>query len=402
MSFQNLQETILSPNLCASCGACQLACPSDVIQINDLYPKLTTTTDEICGECTDCLNVCPGLDTGVPESEKQLFGRLRQPEERWLGIYTSIYGGCATDSAVFERSASGGSVTTLLASAMKCLNLDCVVVAGRDDQRPWRAAPMVFYDPAELSKAAQSTYQLFPHLSILKDLFRENPSLRIGIVGIACHIQALRKLQRIDNQWGEIARKQILFTIEIACSSSTSPSGTETLIVDSMGISLDDVKEVRYREGNYPGEFVVHTKDGEKKSISLWEAVRHFKEHKTYRCLSCGDWMSGLADISVCDGDPNIFKSSQQESSHFAKHGSIFVRTETGAKVLEWARETDALNIWPTTVSGVNLGLERKRNRRAYYEGLKDLVPESPIPGYQEMIDVIPDEQLIPVLNKND
>ncbi len=402
MSFQKLEETILSSNLCASCGACQLACPSDVIQINDLYPKLMTTTDEICGECTDCLNVCPGLNTGVPESEQQLFGRLRQPEERWLGIYTSVYGGYATDSVVFERSASGGSVTTLLASAMRCLNLDCVVVAGRDDQRPWRAAPMVFYDPAELPKAAQSTYQLFPHLRILKDLFGKNPDLRVGLVGIACHMQALRKLQRLDNKWGEIARKQILFTIEIACSSSTFPSGTETLIEDLMGISLKDVKEVRYREGNYPGEFVVYTKDERKISISLWEAVRHFKDHKGYRCLSCGDWMSGLADISVCDGDPNIFKSSQQETSHFAKHGSIFVRTETGAKVLEWARETHALNIWPTTVAGVNLGLDRKRNRRAYYESLKALIPESPIPGYQEIIDVVPDEQLIPILNKND
>ncbi|MCC5648078.1 Coenzyme F420 hydrogenase/dehydrogenase, beta subunit C-terminal domain [Nostoc sp. CHAB 5824] len=401
MPFRNLEETILSSNLCTSCGACQVGCPSDIIRMDGLHPKLTVDTDAVCGTCIDCLTVCPGLDTGVPESEQQLFGRQRQVEERWLGIYDSIHAGCSTDPVLFECSASGGSVTTLLASAMSCLKLDCVVVSGREPQRPWRAASVVCYDPAELPKTAQSTYQLFAHLSILKDLFRENSSLRVGLVGIACQIQALRKLQRMDNFWGKLAREQILFVIEIACSSSTAPSGTETLI-DSMEIPLEKVKDVRYREGSYPGEFVVYTQDGQKASTTLWEAVRHFKNHKTHRCLSCGDWMSGLADISVCDGDPNIFKSSQQEVSSFAKHGTILVRTQTGAKVLEWAKESHVLKTWSTVIGGANLGLERKRNRRAHYEGLQLPIPEGPIPGYRELIDVIPDEQLIPSLNQND
>ena len=33
--------------------------------------------------------------------------------------------------------------------------------------------------------------------------------------------------------------------------------------------------------------------------------------YKTHRCIVCGDWWSGLADISISDGDPNIYASSQ-------------------------------------------------------------------------------------------
>lgn len=399
MPFQDLNNKVLLPNLCASCGACELACPADIIKMDELYPKFLEKADTVCGTCTDCLNVCPGLDTGVPESEQELFGRQRKAEERWLGIHSSVHAGYSTDIDIFNRSASGGSVTTLLGSAMKCMNLDYVIVAGRDPERPWRAASMVCSDTAEVVKAAQSTYQLFPHLSILKDLFRKNPSLRVGLVGIACHIQALRKLQRMDSFWGKVAREQILFAIEIACSSSTLPEGTETVITDLMNMPLENVEDVRYREGEYPGEFVVRSKNGEKKSISLWEAVRHFKNYKTHRCLSCGDWMSGLADISVCDGDPNIFKASQEEGSQYGKCGTILVRTQIGEKVLNWAKEEGKLKTWPSTLEGANLGLDRKRNRRAYYESIEAQISTSPVPGYKELIEIIPDEQLI--LGKN-
>ena len=32
---------------------------------------------------------------------------------------------------------------------------------------------------------------------------------------------------------------------------------------------------------------------------------------KTHRCLVCRDWWSGVADVSISDGDPNIYASSR-------------------------------------------------------------------------------------------
>lgn len=366
--------------------------------MDGLLPTLTDgATDATCGTCADCLAACPGLDPGTPESELRLFGRRRQPSERWLGIYDYVAAAWATDEEMFKASASGGGTTTLLKAAQECLDLDCLVVAGREAERPWRAASAACFDPAELPNHAQSTYQLFPHLSILKELFRANPSYRVGIVGVACHVQALRKLQRLDSRWGELVRNQVKFIIEIACSSNTTPQGTETLITELVRVPLESVTRIRFRDGDYPGQVVVGLKGGENRTLPFWQLVRHFKDYKVHRCLSCGDWLSGLADISVCDGDPNIFQSSVESESSYDKHGTILVRTGTGAEVVEWARRKNLIETRPTTIRSMNLGMERKRNRRRAYEDRDVPIPEGPIPGYREEFEVIPDEAFLAV-----
>ena len=50
------------------------------------------------------------------------------------------------------------------------------------------------------------------------------------------------------------------------------------------------------------------------------------------------------------------------------KHGRIFVRTARGAEVLAFADLSAMVQLRPLTLTGFNLGLERKRNRRALYE----------------------------------
>ena len=61
----------------------------------------------------------------------------------------------------------------------------------------------------------------------------------------------------------EVAEKVVL-AVEIACASSTKLAGTEFLITEKLGITLQDVAEMRYREGEYPGEFTVKTRDGQR------------------------------------------------------------------------------------------------------------------------------------------
>lgn len=374
-----------------------------MVRMDGLVPALVEgAAEEHCGACADCLAACPGLDPGTPESELRLFGRRREPSERWLGIYDYVLAAWATREDVYRHSASGGGTTALLQAAQKCLGLDCLVVAGRELERPWRAASAVCFDPEQMVNYTQSTYQLFPHLSVLKELFRENPSYRVGVVGVACQVQALRKLQRMDSRWGEIMREQVKFIIEIACSSNTTPAGTETLITDVMHTPLGSVTDIRFRDGDYPGQVVVSLKGGEKRSVPFWQLVRHFKDYKTHRCLSCGDWLSGLADISVCDGDPNIFKSSIENEAVCDKHGTILVRTQTGAEVLEWATRNNLLGTRPTTVRGMNLGMERKRHRRGSYEKMDVPLPEGPIPGYREEFEIIPDETFLTAPDEGD
>jgi coenzyme F420 hydrogenase subunit beta len=393
--FANLGAQVLNANLCTGCGACVLACPERLVRMEGLKPRADDATSDRCGQCTDCLKTCPGRDPATPDLERALFGRTRRPDERWLGIFTEILAGHATDPVTFDRSGSGGSVTALLATAMTALPLDGVLVAGRDTGEPWRAAPHLCEEPSELHAYAQATYQLSAHLAALDEMLRSDESRRVGLVGLACHIQAVRKLQGLQTPLGARARERIVFLLEIACSSSTHPEGTSTIITGILGIALDDVAAVHYRDGDYPGKFVVTTRDGVRHALPLWQAIRHLKEYKTHRCLSCPDWLSGVADLAVFDGDPNIFEASRQQHSKFPKHGTILVRTPVGASVIKAAERLATMRAWPGTIYAYNLGLDRKRHRRRSYELSGADIPNGPIPGHEDDIAIVPDEQLL-------
>ena len=71
----------------------------------------------------------------------------------------------------------------------------------------------------------------------------------------------------------EVAEK-IVLAVEIACASSTKLAGTEFLITEKLGIPLHDVAEMRYREGEYPGEFTVKTRDGERRVAAVLRGRR--------------------------------------------------------------------------------------------------------------------------------
>lgn len=403
MPFSDLERIILEQDLCTHCGACAVACPEDIIEIDELSPGLRfDAAEERCGQCTDCLQVCPGLDPQTPRVEQRLFGRSRTSDERWLGIYNDLKGCRSADDELYTRSGSGGATVGILAHAMDHLRLDWALVCGREAQRPWRAAPVICNQSASIRDYCQSTYQLAPHLLGLYGILRDEAESCGGVVGLACHLQALRRLQELDSVIGERARVRIGFTIEIACSSNTLPSGTETLLTDDLGLDLKDVSEVSYRDATlpgieYPGVFSVGTRDGGRHTLPLWHVVRTLKEHKTHRCLSCPDWLSGLADISVFDGDPNIFVSSVAGSSEYSKHGTILVRTPIGSDVLESGTKAGVLEVWDTQLRTGNLGLERKRSRRALYERLQNAIPKPPIPDYIEPGDVVDEDRLLAV-----
>ena len=380
-----------------------MACPKDLIEMDDLVPVARVdTADLTCGECTDCLQMCPGLSPGTHAVEERMFGRARRDDERWLGIYDELVACWALDDAVHSRSGAGGAVSALLAHAMHHLQLDWALVCGRRGDKPWRAAPAICRNPTEVHQYSQSTYQLTPHLIGLYDVLRQEEESRGAIVGLPCHFQALRGIQALASPVGDRARKRVAFTIEIACSSNTLPSGTEALLVDELGLELQHVTRVFYRDATcegvaYPGVFSAETVDGTRHELPLWRAFRTFKRHKTHRCLSCPDWLSGLTDVSVFDGDPNIFVASVNGTSDYAKHGTVLIRTPLGAAVLRSAQNAGVVGVRQTDLPPGNLGLERKRSRRVLHERGARPIPEPPIPGYVEPGECVDDDELLSV-----
>ena len=402
MGFDELRTAVLDTRLCTSCGVCELACPKEVISFDGLEPTLAGAAgfgEADCGDCHDCLDACPGADPRTPDAELRLFGRVRTPDELWLGVFREVHGARARDAGLFESSASGGGITGLLQASIDCLGVTTVLTMGRAPDTAWRAAPELSRTAADLVETAQSTYQLAPYLGRLRRVMREDPDGLVAMSGIACHVQGVRRLQAMDTEAGRWARDHIVFVVELACSSGTTPHGTAAMIEELGGVAPENVTRLRYREGDYPGNIRIWAGDEPPRDVQFWKAVRHFAGNKTHRCLACGDWMSGLADVSVSDGDPNIFAASVTGTASVetasGKHGRVFVRTERGAEVLRHAVDSGILESWPIELAGLNLGLERKRNRRAAYERSGKLIPVGPIPGYVENLEARPDEDFI-------
>src|SRR5262249_52338544 len=126
-----------------------------------------------------------------------------------------------------------------------------------------------------------------------------------------------------------------------------------------------------------------------------------FKEHKTHRCLSCADWLSGLADISVIDGDPNIFTGSVQGASSYQKHGTLLLRSQIGRAVFASACKSGAILVAETALCPGNLGLERRRCARHSDERQDLPLSAPPIPGYVETGEVLDDEALLAASTEN-
>ncbi|MGB6428221.1 MAG: Coenzyme F420 hydrogenase/dehydrogenase, beta subunit C-terminal domain, partial [Methyloceanibacter sp.] len=311
------------------------------------------------------------------------------PEERWTGIFRQSLVLASTDPKVLAGAAAGGAGTTLMLTALRSGLADAVIVVGRDADRPWVPAALITDSEEEVMRCGQTSYCLTPNLQLLRD-----PRFsRIALIGVPCEIQAVRKMQDLV-PLPEVAEK-IVLAVEIACASSTRLAGTEHLITEKLGVALEDVVEMRYRDGEYPGEFAVKTRDGQRRALPFFEVVDEFKRFKTHRCLVCGDWWSGLADVSISDGDPNIYASSQSGAKP-PRQSIVMTRTAEGEKIVQAAVRLGLATVKPRAfVSEENLGLQRKRFRYASFaEAMPNRVPLPPV-EYEETETLLTDTEVI-------
>lgn len=391
MSFSDLKREILDQDMCTRCGACVAVCPPGLLAISDDRMPVPLVEPEAmsCEDCALCLDVCPGKDTASPASEERLFGRTRAPAERWTGIFRQSLVLTSTNPRVLKGAAAGGAGTTLMLTALRSGLADAVIVVGRDAERPWVPAALITDSEDEVIRCGQTSYCLTPNLQLLRDpRFK-----RIALIGVPCEVQAVRKMQNLA-PLPEVAEKVVL-AVEIACASSTKLAGTEFLITEKLGIGLDEVAEMRYREGEYPGLFTVKTRDGKRASLPFFEVVDEFKRHKTHRCLVCADWWSGLADVSISDGDPNIYASSQSGAKP-PRQSIVMTRTEQGEKIVQMAVQLGLATVRSRAfISEDNLGLQRKRFRyAAFAKSMPNRVPTPPV-AYEETETLLSDTEVI-------
>jgi len=198
----------------------------------------------------------------------------------------------ASDAACQERGECGGAVTALLTHALKTGMVDAVL-AVKKGQDIYDAVPVLITDPAEIAETAGSLHCGTLLLSKLFKTYLDGAAnMRIAVTVKGCDAMGLYELAKRN----QINLDNVLM-IGLNCGGSVSPVLARKMIAEKFEVDPDDV----VKEEIDKGQFIIVTKDGQHKGISMdeLEDAGYGRRSNCRRCkmkiprqadLACGNW----------------------------------------------------------------------------------------------------------------
>jgi coenzyme F420 hydrogenase subunit beta len=331
-------EEVVKQGLCTGCGTCAGTCPASAIQMiiderKGIYiPELI---EKECNQCGLCFDACPGHSVDFDKLNLEIFGK--EPKDILLGNYTSCYLAHAADSQIRYNSASGGMVTSLLLFALGQGLIDSALVTRMKKDSPLEPEPFIARTREDILQASGSKYCPVPANIALREILQEDG--RYAVVGLPCHISGIRKAEAVS----QILRERISLHLGIFCSHTATFRGTEFLL-RKLGIRKEEVAEISYRGGGWPGGVTIKLKNGGARFIPnqspLWNTIFSGFFFTPSGCLFCNDVTNELSDVSF--GDPWL-----PEIMAAGKTGQSLVisRSEQGEALLHAASSKGAIEL---------------------------------------------------------
>jgi coenzyme F420 hydrogenase subunit beta len=281
-SFEQTLANVVLSESCTGCAACVIACPFNCLEYVKGKPELTGK----CEACGICSHACPRYCPSRSALEKLVFGRERKAEEEF-GIYRRVIVARSTDERILRLCQDGGVVTTLLTLALKDKKIDGAAVSGTDENKPLHPIPTLATTPQQILVSAGTRYSYSPNLLAFQKGVEQDRK-KLALVGTACQIEAIRRIQMILlKNYVE----KLKLTIGLMCSGSFSYEGLmENHIKGKLGINPSDISKI-----NIKGNVLLTMNSGETKTIPLKRVRRYIRAS----CLSCADFSAELADVSV-------------------------------------------------------------------------------------------------------
>lgn len=329
--FGELEHKVINPEICCHCGTCEAFCPR--IEQKENRPRLTDY-DPLCGLC---FAYCPRTFLDMGEIEGKLFGRARAEDEA-LGISRKTAAAQAKAAAACAQD--GGVATALLVHALESGMIDCAVVTSRDEE--WRPTARVATTPEEIVSAAGTKYTISNSVFAVKEAM-ERGFEKIGFVGTPCQIQALRKVQLLEEPY-EFGQKKIALLVGLFCMENFDYDLLmEGLVKGRFGLTPKDVARFEIKKGM----FRVIDKGGKAHEMKIEET-----EMYTFKgCGPCFDFTSELADVSVGSvGSPDGWST-------------VLTRTDIGERLYSSALAAGALQEKAISEKGLALAKRLATNK---------------------------------------
>ena len=325
-------------NLCLGCGVCKSICPANAISIVIDHGEYRPQVDKLkClgKKCGRCLKVCPGIGIDFLSFISEISKDEDLKWDNYIGHYKSLYTGHSCDDDIRYHSASGGMVTSFLLYLLDNHIIDGAIVTRYSKFDNITPEPFIARNREELIEARSSKYCPVS-MERVRCLVNETQGKYV-VVGLPCHIQALKKLSRVDS----VFRKRVFGYFSIYCSSNRSFYGRDYLLRSNQ-IKKSDISYFAFRDEGCLGSLKVISNNDKNKVIKIpfiqyYGTIRSF--FKPHRCLTCIDHYGELAD--VCFGDIHV----KPYSDDHIGISSWIVRSEFWDKLFHQAAEDGYLTM---------------------------------------------------------
>ena len=154
-NFQDLKSNVIDVGACVLCGACEYACPDNLITIDDTKPRMK---GECPQDCHACFAVCPR--TFIPED-------LRNDNSKALGEYIKVL---SVKSIRHTQGQDGSIVTTLLDYLLNNKIITEALIVDKEDLLAWKPYAKITNDIDEVVKSGGTKYSVCPVFKPLRNI----------------------------------------------------------------------------------------------------------------------------------------------------------------------------------------------------------------------------------------
>jgi coenzyme F420 hydrogenase subunit beta len=326
---------VRNAGLCMGCGSCAAVCPikgAITVELDEKYGEFLPVVNlQICTQCAMCVSVCPGLSVDIEGLSQEFLDGTKY--DNLLGNYEQIYLGYAADQSIRKNASSGGLVSALLIHALNEKMIDGALVLGMSSEHPLETVPFIARTPEEILSACGSKYCPSAINLGLQEIIK-NPG-RFAVVGLPCYLHSVRKMELLKPS----LRQKIVLHLGLFCANNNTVWGTRYFL-DQNHIKADEVREISYRWGGWPGKIRVVLKDGSEKIIArgtsetsfvrraLFSSAFHY-DFSLRRCLLCPDQASELSDVSFADPWLKELRKTEQTGQSM-----VVVRNQVGSQLI--------------------------------------------------------------------
>ncbi len=293
-AFSRISSQVIDAGLCTHCGTC-VGLSGGTLQMRSTpdgplpaaTPGKQPRLDQMAYEA------CPGKGIHYPTAWRDLFGK--HPQNWLIGCYQRLFVGYSLVPEIRRRGASGGVITQTLIYLLEKGLVDGAVVLCQGRPKPWRAEPIIAQSVKEVRAASQSVYVPAPVNTILADM--ETFDGRLAYVGLPDQVAALRQLQKL----GHRGASKVDYVLGPYVGTSMYFGAVESYLRSNGIDDLNEIIELRYREGEWPGYLQIRTRSGLVLRARKFYYNYLIPFYITQSSLLAVDFTNELTDVSVGD-----------------------------------------------------------------------------------------------------